>query len=44
MTNLLDKVKYILNMENDQKFGENIDEIEKLRLIEIIVFKLYMSF
>lgn len=41
MTNLLDKVKYILNMENDQKFGENIDEIEKLRLIEIIDNKFY---
>lgn len=41
MTNLLDKVKYILNMESDQKFGDNIDEIEKLRLIEIIDNKFY---
>lgn len=41
MTNLLDKVKYILNMEDDAKFGDCIDEIEKLRLIEIIDNKFY---
>lgn len=41
MTNLLDKVRYILNLENDENFGEYIDEIEKLRLIEIIDNQFY---
>ena len=41
LTNLLDKVKYILNMENDSSFRDNVAEIEKLRLIEIIDNKFY---
>ncbi len=41
MTNLLDKIKYILNMETDTQFGEYIGEIEKLRLIEIIDGRFY---
>ncbi len=46
MTNLLDKVRYILNMEADVSFDEYIGEIEKLRLIEIIdgrFYKVYSS-
>ena len=41
MTNLLDKVRYILNLENDENFREYVAEIEKLRLIEIIDNKFY---
>lgn len=40
MTNLLDKVMYILNMKNNSKFCENVDEIEKSRLIERLLKRL----
>lgn len=41
MTNLLDKIKYILNLEDDESFNDSIDEIQKLRLVEIIENKFY---
>ncbi|MHB8129489.1 MAG: NB-ARC domain-containing protein [Mobilitalea sp.] len=41
MTNLIDKIKYILNMENEAKFDECITDIEKLRLVEILDNKFY---
>lgn len=44
MTNLLEKVRYVINKENDLAFEPAIRELEKLRIIEIIegrFFKIY---
>jgi len=43
-TNLIEKARYILNLENSDKFENGIRELEKLRIIEIIesrFFKVY---
>lgn len=41
MTNLIEKIKYILNLESDEGFSDSINEIQKLRLVEIIDNKFY---
>ena len=43
-TNLIEKVRYILNLEDNDKFDATIQELEKLRIIEVIearFFKVY---
>jgi len=40
-TNLIEKVRYILNLENSEKFDNAIKELEKLRIIEIIDTKFF---
>ncbi|MEZ4863142.1 MAG: NB-ARC domain-containing protein [Caldilineaceae bacterium] len=40
-TNLIEKVRYILNLEHSEKFDAGITELEKLRIIEIIESKFF---
>lgn len=41
LENLIEKVRYILNLENSDKFDGGIRELEKLRIIEIIETKFF---
>jgi tetratricopeptide (TPR) repeat protein len=41
LTNLIDKVRYILNLEENDKFQDGIRDLEKLRIIEILEGKFF---
>jgi len=41
LTNLIDKVKYILNLEGNDKFQDGIRDLEKLRIIEVLEGKFF---
>ncbi|MFN8502746.1 NACHT domain-containing protein [Kouleothrix sp.] len=41
LTNLIEKVRYILNQENNDRFNDGIRELEKLRIIEVVESKFF---